>query len=221
MKLFRLGGIVFRFNWVFLLLLFVLAFYGYLGETVILFLLVFAHETVHLLAARSRGLEIGAVELFPFGGVATIEDALELDPETESIVSLAGPLFIFLAAAGLLVYAKVPAWQEVNFAIFIRSNLALAFQPAARPCPWTAAVFPRPVFLTALWVFKRPLRQPYRISRAAGALLFYWACTCCLPAIFISTFGSRLFFVLCRGKGADGFPLCFYSRFEPQEADSL
>ncbi len=173
MKLFRLGGIVFRFNWVFLLLLFVLAFYGYLGETVILFLLVFAHETVHLLVARSRGLEIGAVELFPFGGVATIEDALELDPETESIVSLAGPLFnFFLAAAGLLVYAKVPAWQESEFLqFFIRSNLALAFFNLLPALPLDGGRILR-ARLNSIMGFQTATETAIRISRLLALLLF-------------------------------------------------
>ena len=66
MKLFRLGGIVFRFNWVFLLLLFVLAFYGYLGETVILFLLLLPINGAF--AGRPfPGPQI-VPELFPGGG---------------------------------------------------------------------------------------------------------------------------------------------------------
>ncbi|NLM52025.1 MAG: CBS domain-containing protein [Firmicutes bacterium] len=127
MKLFRLAGITFRFHWVFLVLVFVLLYYGYLSETLIIFSLVAAHEVVHLLVARMQGLEVGEVELFPFGGVAKIEDALELDPHVESVVSLAGPLFNFvLAAAGILLYANISAWRQNEVLLFfIRSNLTL------------------------------------------------------------------------------------------------
>ena len=129
MKLFQLGGISFRFHWVFVLLLFVLAFYGYLAETAILFSLVLMHEVVHMLVARAQGLEVGDVELFPFGGVARIEDVLELDPQVESVVSLAGPLFNFaLVAISLLIYANIPSWQNNEILLFfMRSNLTLGF----------------------------------------------------------------------------------------------
>ncbi|EEG78137.1 site-2 protease family protein [Dethiobacter alkaliphilus] len=129
MKLLKLGGITFRFHWVFLLLLFLLAFYGYLGETLILFSLVLAHETVHMLIARAHGLEVGDVELFPFGGVARIEDVLELDPQVESNVALAGPLFNFvLVAISMVLYANLPGWQQNEmFLFFIRCNLVLGF----------------------------------------------------------------------------------------------
>jgi stage IV sporulation protein FB len=129
LKIFSFGGISVKFHWVFILLLFVLAFYGYLAETLILFGLVFAHEIFHMLVARAHGLEVGDVELFPFGGVARIEDVLELDPQVESNVALAGPLFNFaLAALAIIAYANVPLLQQhETFLFFIRCNLVLGF----------------------------------------------------------------------------------------------
>lgn len=129
MKIFSFGGISVKFHWVFILLLFLLAFYGYLAETLILFGLVFAHEIFHMLVARAHGLEVGDVELFPFGGVARIEDVLELDPQVESNVALAGPLFNFaLAALAVIAYANVPSLQQnETFLFFIRCNLVLGF----------------------------------------------------------------------------------------------
>ncbi|MBS4031040.1 MAG: site-2 protease family protein [Clostridiales bacterium] len=129
MKIFSFGGISVKFHWVFILLLFLLAFYGYLAETLILFGLVFAHEIIHMLVARAHGLEVGDVELFPFGGVARIEDVLELDPQVESNVALAGPLFNFtLAALAVIAYANVPSLQQhETFLFFIRCNLVLGF----------------------------------------------------------------------------------------------
>jgi stage IV sporulation protein FB len=127
LKVFKAAGITFRFHWVFILLLFLLAFYGYLPETLVLFGLVLAHELVHMLVARAHGLEVGDVELFPFGGVARIEDVLELDPEVETNVALAGPLLNFaLVTLSIVVYANVPAWRQHEiFLFFIRCNLVL------------------------------------------------------------------------------------------------
>lgn len=129
LKLFKLAGITFRFHWVFVLLLFIMAFYGFLEETLIIFGLVLLHEAAHLLTARACGLEAGDVELFPFGGVASVEDVLELDPQVETNVALAGPLLNFaLVAAAVLLYVNIPAWrgQELLY-FFIRCNLVLGF----------------------------------------------------------------------------------------------
>ena len=125
----RLGGVAIRFHWGFILLLFLLSFYGYLHEMSILFGLVLMHELVHLQVARAHGLEVGQVELFPFGGVARIEDVLEMDPQVENNVAIAGPLSnFFLVAVAIILYANIPALQKNEaFLFFIRCNLVLGF----------------------------------------------------------------------------------------------
>lgn len=185
MKLLKLGGITFRFHWVFLLLLFLLAFYGYLGETLILFSLVLAHETVHMLIARAHGLEVGDVELFPFGGVARIEDVLELDPQVESNVALAGPLFNFvLVAISMVLYANLPGWQQNEmFLFFIRCNLVLGFLICCRHCRWMAAVFCVPAYADP-WGFNRPRNWLFASVRLWPRCFCFWVSTCFIPAIF-------------------------------------
>ncbi|HHX73471.1 MAG TPA: peptidase M50 [Firmicutes bacterium] len=176
MKLFRLGGITFRFHWVFLLLLFVLAFYGYLTETVMLFSLVLGHELVHLLVARAQGLEVGDVELFPFGGVARIEDVLELDPHIESVVSLAGPLFNFaLVAVSLLLYANVPVWRESEVLLFfIRCNLSLGFFNLLPALPLDGGRILR-ARLSGVLGFQQATELAIRLSQLLALLLFLLA----------------------------------------------
>lgn len=173
MKLFRAGGITFRFHWVFLLLLFFLAFYGYLGETVILFGLVLAHEMVHMLVARAHGLEVGDVELFPFGGVARIEDVLELDPEVESNVALSGPLFNFLlVAVSAVFYANVKALQQhETFLFFIRCNLVLGFFNLLPALPLDGGRILR-ARISATLGFQQATEMAVRISRLIALLLF-------------------------------------------------
>ena len=176
MKLFRLGGINFHFHWLFLVLLFVLALLGYLTETAILFGLVLGHELVHLLVARVQGLEVGEVELFPFGGVARIEDVLELDPQVESIVSLAGPLFNFsLVAASLLFYANIPAWRESEILLFfIRSNLTLGFFNLLPALPLDGGRILR-ARLSGVLGFQQATELAIRLSRLLALLLFFLA----------------------------------------------
>lgn len=180
MKL-QIGGIAVRFHWFFLLLAFGLAFQGYLAETVMLFGLVFCHEVVHALVARSCGLEVGAVEIFPFGGVASIEDVLEMDPDIETRVALAGPLFnFFLAALALVVYANFPHWQANEFFhFFIRCNLVLGLFNLLPALPLDGGRILR-AKITPLMGFQKATDAAIAISRLvalliamAGLYLFY------------------------------------------------
>lgn len=69
--------------------------------------LLFAHEMGHYVAARQRGLSVGAPTFIPFVG-AWIE--LEQQPhnaETEAYVGIAGPLVGTLAALGCYFLARV------------------------------------------------------------------------------------------------------------------
>ena len=174
MKLFKLGGITFRFHWVFILLLFVLAFYGYLGETLVLFSLVLAHETVHMLVAKAHGLEVGDVELFPFGGVAHVEDVLELDPQVESNVALAGPMFNFvLVAVSMVLYANLPGWQQhETFLFFIRCNLVLGFFNLLPALPLDGGRILR-ARLSGAMGFQQATEIAIRISQIMAVLLFF------------------------------------------------
>ncbi len=173
MKIIRLGGVTVSFHWVFVIVLFFLALYGYLEETAMLFGLVLAHEFVHLLVARAHGLEVGAVELFPFGGVARIEDALELDPQVESNVAMAGPLFNFLLAALCLVfYANIPAWQTSEaFLFFIRCNLVLGFFNLLPALPLDGGRILR-ARLTSPLGFRQATELAIRISQLTALLMF-------------------------------------------------
>ncbi len=165
----------------FILLLFLLGFYGYLAETFILFGLVLAHEVVHMLVARAHGLEVGEVVLFPFGGVAQIEDVLEMDPQVESNVAMAGPLFnFFLVAVALVAYANLPSWQKNEyFLFFLRCNLVLGFFNLLPALPLDGGRVLR-ARLCSLLGFQQATEIAIRISKLMsllmlllGAYLFY------------------------------------------------
>ncbi|MBS4022924.1 MAG: site-2 protease family protein [Dethiobacter sp.] len=172
MKIFRFYGITVQFHWVFILLVFLLAFYGYLGETLILFGLVLAHEVVHMLVARAHGLEVGEVVLFPFGGVARIEDVLELDPQVESNVAMSGPLFnFFLVAIALVAYANMPEWQKnETFLFFIRCNLVLGFFNLLPALPLDGGRILR-ARLTSLLGFQQATEVAIRISKLMSVVM--------------------------------------------------
>lgn len=168
----HIGGIAVRFHWVFLLLVFLLALQGYLVETLMLFGLVLLHEIVHTLVARSSGLEVGTVELFPFGGVAAIEDVLELDPDIESRVALAGPLLnFFLVAVALIAYANFPRWQTNEiFLFFIRCNLVLGLFNLLPALPLDGGRILR-AKITPLMGFQKATEAAITLSRLIAFLM--------------------------------------------------
>ncbi len=63
-------------------------------------LLIFAHEMGHFLAARQRGLDVGAPTFIPFVGAWIQLKAQPMDVETEAYVSMAGPVLGTVAAMG-------------------------------------------------------------------------------------------------------------------------
>jgi len=63
-------------------------------------LLIFVHEMGHYLAARSRGLAVGAPTFIPFVGAWIELKEMPHDVETEAWVALAGPLLGSLGALG-------------------------------------------------------------------------------------------------------------------------
>lgn len=94
----RLFGVRIVLNRYFLGLLLVFGLAGLLQQAAAAFGIVFLHEFAHVLAARLRKLTVSEVELLPFGGVARIGDGLEIDPATEILVALAGPVCNLLLA---------------------------------------------------------------------------------------------------------------------------
>lgn len=68
--------------------------------------LLFAHEMGHYIAARQRGLEVGAPAFIPFmGAIIALKDHPK-DVETEAYVALAGPLVGTIASLAVYLWAR-------------------------------------------------------------------------------------------------------------------
>ena len=72
-------------------------------------LLIFVHEMGHYIAARQRGLEVGAPTFIPFVGAWIEMKDLPHDAETEAYVGLGGPLLGTLGAFACYFLAR---WQN-------------------------------------------------------------------------------------------------------------
>jgi stage IV sporulation protein FB len=104
-------GIPIRVHFTFLILLAFLSFseasrsgasagLGSLLFMVLLFSCVLLHELGHCVVARRFGVTISAITLYPFGGIAALNE-IPREPSREIQIAIAGPIVNFLIAAGL------------------------------------------------------------------------------------------------------------------------
>ena len=89
-------------------------------------LALFWHELAHGFAGRRLGLHISEIELYPFGGLAKMEEQLELEPYIERRLAWAGPAAnLALAGAAILLYNRVAHGADLLL-FFVQANLTLA-----------------------------------------------------------------------------------------------
>jgi Zn-dependent protease len=82
---------------------------GFLG-------LLFAHEMGHFVAARQRGLEVGAPTFIPFVGAWIDLKDQPLNVETEAYVAMAGPLVGTVAAVAVYFWGR---WTDTGLLLAI------------------------------------------------------------------------------------------------------
>jgi Zn-dependent protease len=68
--------------------------------------LLFAHEMGHYVAARQRGLNVGAPTFIPFVGAWIALKDQPLDVETEAYIALAGPMVGTICALAVYLWAR-------------------------------------------------------------------------------------------------------------------
>jgi Zn-dependent protease len=68
--------------------------------------LLFAHEMGHYIAARQRGLDVGAPAFIPFVGAWIALKDKPVDVETEAYIAIAGPVVGTVAALAVYLWAR-------------------------------------------------------------------------------------------------------------------
>ena len=96
----------FKVNRYFIIFLIVCTISGYFKETLILFTFVILHELCHVVFALIFKLKIKNIEIFPFGGVARIDNLDYTDTLKEVVITIAGPLFNIITAIFLFILNK-------------------------------------------------------------------------------------------------------------------
>ena len=200
MRLGRLFGVQIVLNPFFLLTLLGFAMIGLLPQALLLFGAVLLHELAHVVVARGMGLAVEAVELLPFGGAARLADFLELDPEAERSVALAGPvtnLFLAGLCVALQTYRLGPP-DHVGF--FLRTNLVLAAFNCVPALPLDGGRILRS-YLTRRWGFRRAtevaadfgraIAVVFAVVGAVGLYLRYVNLSLLILAFFVYAAASR------------------------------
>lgn len=111
-----------KVNPFFILFLFICGYIGFIEEAVIIFLSVILHELGHAIAAKKVEVRVDEIELFPFGGVAKMEDISKFGGYTEAFIAIAGPLVsLFLYVICLILSSfsiSTILLTKYNFALF-------------------------------------------------------------------------------------------------------
>lgn len=125
MRIGKLFGVTIRLNVFFLLVLALYITVGVLPKGLIAFGVVIMHEMAHIIVSRGYGLTVKEVEILPFGGVARLEGNIELDPQMETYVALAGPLSnLFLIFLAWVMWTQ-GLWNDVLTPFFMECNVLL------------------------------------------------------------------------------------------------
>ncbi|WP_421616878.1 M50 family metallopeptidase [Brevibacillus sp. TJ4] len=119
-------GFRFRIHILFWVVIGLAVLTGHFLEVLTLFVLVLIHEMGHVAIAKELGWTVSEVQLLPFGGVATMEEAYATDPLDEIVVSLAGP-FVNVVMMGLSFLCwSTGIWTEEWARFFLVSNAIIA-----------------------------------------------------------------------------------------------
>lgn len=111
-----------KWNMFFILFLFVSVYTGLVVQSVTIFFSVILHELGHAIVAKRLGVKVEEIELFPFGGVARMEDITKYGGYLEAYIGAAGPAVSgFIALVGAALAGRIPFFESVyqyNFILF-------------------------------------------------------------------------------------------------------
>lgn len=170
MRLGRIWGVNLRVHYLFLLPLLLWAATGHLLSGTLSFLSVLVHEFGHLVVAKQLGFTPKEVQLLPFGGVASLQENLGLDPQAEMRIALAGPwTSLLLIGAGVLLRPLFRTPQL--FEQFLQMNVTLVLFNLLPALPLDGGRVYR-AYLVAEHGFRAGTIRAVRVSRLCSVLFF-------------------------------------------------
>jgi stage IV sporulation protein FB len=109
-----------KLNLFFILFLFASFYSGYINQSIIIFISVLLHEIGHGIVAKLLGIKVEEIELFPYGGVAKMEDITKYGGYTEALIAVAGPAVSgIIAAIGAILSKQNEVFNTISQFNFI------------------------------------------------------------------------------------------------------
>jgi stage IV sporulation protein FB len=168
------AGVRLGVHWLYVLLLALAAASGFAVHALILLGSLVAHELAHLAAAWALEVDVEAVDLTPLGGVARLDSRLEIDPQAEMSVALAGPFQSFLLAGLALFLTADGLWDRGLVEFFFQTNASLAFFNLVPALPLDGGRALRGL-LAQRWGYRRVTAWLVLSGRACGLLMLLFA----------------------------------------------
>jgi stage IV sporulation protein FB len=162
----RVWGIRIRIHFLFWAVVGLSLMTGHFVEVLTLFVIVVIHELGHVAIARELGWTVTDIQLLPFGGVATIEDAVAADPLDEIVVALAGPFLNIVMMAISLLFWWTNVWTAEWTRFFVTSNMLIAAFNMLPIWPLDGGRI-----VQALLCYRFPYRRAVMISLAVSSAL--------------------------------------------------
>lgn len=160
----------FKLNRYFLVFFLLSLLTGYIREVLILFIFVTFHELSHVVCAYLFKLKIEEIELFPFGGVARIENLEGAEISKEVVIAIAGPAASITAAAVILTLNKAGV-SIPNFRYVMNTNITLALFNLLPGLPLDGGRVLR-ALLSYFTGFKKATRTAAVCGKIVSAVLF-------------------------------------------------
>lgn len=174
MRIARVKGVDIKTSPIFIALIAMAAYLGYLDKAAIVVLVVFLHETAHMITARMLGYKIREIDILPLGGVVRIEGLFQLNPAREITIAAAGPA-LNVAAALLTAYCGKPLLLERAGAdYFIAVNVVIALYNMLPALPLDGGRILR-ALLSYKWGMLKATKFVTVLGRVIAAALFILA----------------------------------------------
>ncbi len=188
MKIGVLFNIDIYINKMLLLMLVIVILIGEGARLAVFFVIIFVHETAHVMMARFLQLGVKEIELLPFGGIVRLETLFELSPRDEVLVSVAGPLSNILMIVGCLAFRNSDLLGMENYDLFIQANLAIAGFNLLPVLPLDGGRM-----LRAMLSREMGIKKATRIATFGGFLLALLLVMIGLYALYYRIFNPTLF----------------------------
>lgn len=163
------------------------------------------HESCHVLAAYIFKLKINEIEIFPFGGVARIDNLDSAGPLKEVIISIAGPLFN-IASASLLFFlhkSRVSVFAD-DYKFIMDLNITLAVFNLLPGLPLDGGRILKAI-LSYFTGYRKASKTAVLMGKIIAVLLFIYAIIAVLSGSINLTLIVMPFFLYISAKQEEEF----------------